>query len=92
VGDLESTEVVGLLLGDDDDWLVGKEVGCFEGATDAPPLLQVPLWHTPKGIELQGVKSGKACGEGQLPSGLHGEVISHSVSFPHRHSCSCACL
>ena len=31
VGSLEGTEVVGRLLGDDDGWSVGNEVGLFEG-------------------------------------------------------------
>ena len=31
MGNLEGTEVLGLLIGDDDGWSVGKEMGRFEG-------------------------------------------------------------
>ena len=71
---------------------VGKCVGFLVGAPESPPLTQVPLWHIPKGTELQDVESGKDCEGGQLPSGLHDVVISQSLSFPQEHSCVCACL
>jgi len=70
----------------------GAGVGFFEGSPGVPALTQVPLEHEPNGIELQGVESGTYCGDGQLPSGLQDTASLQSLSLPHKHSCSDACL
>jgi hypothetical protein len=71
---------------------VGVWVGDMEGFADGPLLIQAPLWQAPKGIELQGVASGKYCGEGQLLFELQETVSSQSLSLPHRQSCFDASL
>ncbi len=56
-------------------------------------LIQLPLLQVPKGIELQGVSSGKYCrDEGQLPSELQDTVFSQSLLLLHRQSGSDASL
>ena len=50
--------LVGFFDGDGGDGDGGDgDDGFLVGIT--PPLTQVPLWHIPKGTELQGVESGK---------------------------------
>ncbi len=50
-------------------------------------LVQIPLLQVPKGIELQGVSSGKYCRDmGQLPSELQETVFSQSLLLLHRQS------
>jgi len=64
-------------------------VGFLDVGFTVPPVgpIQIPLLQVPKGIELQGVASGKYCpDEGQLPSELQDTVFSQSLPMLHRQS------
>lgn len=81
----------GFAVGDLEGTGVGEANSC-EGSAEIPLLKHVPRWQAPKGIELQGVASGKTFGGGQLPSGLQDTVNSQSFPLPHKQTCSCSSL